>query len=156
MCSSRYRFQDVKALTIAIVASAAISFIQQLPALSSVPDFAEGQEWLIKSIPAGSAKAIIGRIEPWRDKIAIHISIVDIPAPREAGGLRISQIAHAPIEKSAFAASVDRLVATGVAPSREFEAGYKQWKEHSGGIYTVRVAQVLELARAIQGETSTQ
>jgi hypothetical protein len=66
-------------------------------------------------------------------QIAIHISIVDIPAPQEAGAFHNSQIAHAPFEKSAFAASIDSLVATGVAPPRNFEAGYKQWREHNGG-----------------------
>ncbi len=58
----------------------------------------------------------------------------------------MSEVAHAPFEKSALLASISRLVATGVATSRDFEEGYKEWKEHNGGIYTVSVAQALGLA----------
>ncbi len=88
------------------------------PSLSAqeLPGFAVGQEWLIKSIPRGTAKVIIGRIEPWRDKVAVHVSIVDLPVRQEAGTFRITQIAHAPFEKSALTASVDKLIATGVPP----------------------------------------
>ena len=117
------------------------------PSLSAqeLPDFAVGQEWLIKSIPPGTAKVIIGRIEPWGGKVAIHVSIVDLPVRQEAGAFRISQIAHAPFEKSALAASVDKLIATGVPPAQNFDSGYEQWKEHNGGIYTVSIAQALGL-----------
>lgn len=110
-----------------------------------LPDLAVGQEWLIKSTHPGTAKVIIGRIEPWRDKVAVHVSIVDLPAPQEAGALRISQIAHAPFEKSALAASLNKLIATGVPPAENFDSGYQQWKENKGGIYTVPIAQALGL-----------
>lgn len=67
--------------------------------------FAEGQEWSVKSSTESSAKVIIGRIEPWKGKIAVHVSIVDIPTSQETGSLRISEIAHIPFEESALAAS---------------------------------------------------
>jgi hypothetical protein len=104
------------------------------------PGFAEGQEWSVKSL---AAKVIIGRIEPWRDKIAVHVSIVDIPISQEAGAPRISEIAHIPFEESALAESVDKLIATGVPPARDFDSGYRQWKEHNGGIFTVPIAEAL-------------
>ncbi len=47
------------------------------------PNFAEGQEWSIKSAPHSTIKAIIGRIEPWKNKIAVHVSIVDIPISQD-------------------------------------------------------------------------
>lgn len=123
---------------------AIIGFYGASSSAQESPDFAVGQEWLIKSIHPGTAKVIIGRIEPWRDKVAVHVSIVDLPAPQE-GALRISQIAHAPFEKSALAASVDKLIATGVPPAENFDSGYQQWKENKGGIYTVPIAQALGL-----------
>jgi hypothetical protein len=116
-------------------------------------DFTAGQEWSIKCTPPTTAKVVIGRVEPWMNKIAVHVSIVDLPLSLETGAFQISQIAHAPFEKSALAASVDKLVATGVAPSQDFEAGYRQWKEHNGGIYTVSVAQALGLGQSILNGT---
>jgi hypothetical protein len=109
--------------------------------------FAEGQEWSAKSSTQSAAKVIIGRIEPWRNKIAVHVSIVDIPASQEMGALHISEIAHIPFEESALAASVDKIIATGVAPARDFDSGYKQWKEHNGGIFTVPIAEAMALGR---------
>ncbi len=103
--------------------------------------FAEGQEWSVKSLTQSTTKVIIGRIEPWRDKIAVHISIVDIPVSQETGAFHISKIVHIPFEESALAASVDKLIATGVPPARDFDSGYKQWKEHNGGIFTVPIAE---------------
>lgn len=123
--------------------AAMVGFNDPSSSAQELPDFAVGQEWLVKSIPPGTAKVIIGRIEPWRDKVAVHVSIVDIPVSQEPGAFRITQIAHAPFEKAALAASVDKLIATGVRPAQNFDSGYAQWKEHNGGIYTVSIAQVL-------------
>lgn len=107
----------------------------------------EGQEWSIKSSTESTAKVIIGRIEPWRDKIAVHVSIVDIPVAQETGAVRISEIAHIPFEETALAASVDKLIATGVPPARDFDGGYRQWKEHNGGIFTVPIAEAIAFRR---------
>lgn len=109
--------------------------------------FAVGQEWSIKSSTQSTAKVIIGRIEPWRDKTAVHVSIVDIPVSQETDALRISEIAHMPIEESALVASVDKLITTGVPPARDFDSGYKQWKEHNGGIFTVPIAEAMASGR---------
>jgi hypothetical protein len=83
------------------VLAAIIGFCGPSSSAQELPDFAVGQEWLIKSVPPGTAKVIIGRIEPWRNKVVVHVSIVDLPVSQEAGAIRISQIAHAPFEKSA-------------------------------------------------------
>jgi hypothetical protein len=104
--------------------------------------FTRGQEWSIKSARQSSIKVIIGRVERWRDKVAVHISIVDIP-PSDSGAIRVSKIAHIPFEESTLMASVDKLIATGVSPLPEFESGYKQWKDNKGGIFTMPVSQVI-------------
>lgn len=109
--------------------------------------FDVGQEWSIKSSTGSTAKVIIGRIEPWRDKIAVHVSIVDIPVSQGMGGMPIGEIAHIPFEESALVASVDKLIATGVPPARDFDGGYKQWKENNGGIFTVPFAEAMALGR---------
>jgi hypothetical protein len=121
-------------------------FIAPSVGVTAEPDFAEGQEWSIKSSPPSTAKIVIGRIESWKNKIAVHVSIIDIPlsfsAPNPNG---LTKIDHMPFEKSALAASVDRLLSTGVAPPPNFETGYIQWKEHKGGIFTISVMQAINL-----------
>src|SRR5450432_4861642 len=79
------------------------------------PEFAVGQEWSIKSASPTTAKAVIDRLEPWHEKVVAHVSIVDLPIPQGlpgAGGTTV--IGHMPFERSAFAASVDRLLAINV------------------------------------------
>jgi len=116
-----------------------------------MPDFAVGQEWSIRSLPQSTAKVVIGRIEPWRDKIVVHVALVDIPSPPiGAAETKITEIAHAPFEESALAASVGSLIATAVTPPPDFEYGYRQWKEHQGGIFTVPISQVIALAQSLQ------
>jgi hypothetical protein len=99
--------------------------------------FVAGQEWSIKSETPTTAKVIIDRVEGWRDKTVVHISIVDIPATQ------FTRIDHLPFEESALAASVDKLLLTGVSPPAYFEAGYQQWKDHNGGIYTITIMELL-------------
>lgn len=113
-----------------------------------VPNFAVGQEWSIRSFPQSTIKVVIGRIEPCRDRIVVHVAVIDIQIP-SAGTARtkLTEIAHAPFEQSALAGSVGDLVATAVTPPPDFETGYKQWIEQQGGIFTVSVSRVVALAQ---------
>ena len=127
-------------LLLAMAAVAGPACAQPAAALS--PDFAPGQEWSIRSTTPTTAKIIIGRVEPWGgDRIAVSISIVDVPTPQ--GG--VTEIAHAPFDKSALAGSVDRLLATGVPPASSFESGYKQWRDAKGGVFTITVEKAIEI-----------
>ena len=115
-----------------------------IDAADITPKLAVGQEWSIKSSPPTTAKVVIDRIEPWRDKIAIHVSIIDIPAS-SSDQMRVTRIDHIPFEQSALVASVDKLLAIGVTPPPNFETGYNQWKEANGGIFTIPVAQAIHI-----------
>jgi hypothetical protein len=109
------------------------------------PEFAPGQEWSIKSASPTTAKVVIDRFEPWHEKVVVHVSIVDLPISQGlpgAGGTTV--IGHMPFERSAFAASVDRLLATDVPPPSSFEGGYKHWQDAKGGIFTVSVEKAIE------------
>ncbi len=114
---------------------------------SAQPDFAPGQEWSIKSASPTKAKVVIGRIESWKDKVVVHVSIIDIPIPQGipgAGG--ITSIDHVPLERSALAASVDQLLNTDTEPASGFEGGYEQWRSDvKADVFTISVAQVIEL-----------
>ncbi len=116
-------------------------------ATTPVPDFAPGQEWSIKSASPLPAKVVVGRVETWQDKTVVHVSILDVPIQAGTPGAgAITEIAHMPFEKSALAASVDRLVATGVSPSPNFEAGYEGWQSAKGGVFTITVPQAIDFA----------
>lgn len=112
----------------------------------SAPALTAGQEWSIKSSSGSTAKIIIGRVEPWRNRVCVSVSIVDIPIPLGAPGAGgVTQIAHIPFDEAALAASVDKLLATGVPPAPSFESGYKQWRDAKGGIYTISVEKAIEI-----------
>lgn len=114
-------------------------------ATSPVPSFAPGQVWSLKSTPPTTAKVVIGRIEDWNNKVVVHVSIVDIPAPKTSPGSgRSTNIGHMPFERSALANSVDRLLATNATLEPNFESGYAQWKDAKGGIFTISVPQAIE------------
>lgn len=111
-----------------------------------VPKFSPGQEWSVKSASSTTAKVIIGRVEPWGNTVSVSVSIVDIPIPQGLSGTGgVTQIAHVPFDKAALAASVDRLLATGISPAPSFESGYKQWRDAKGGIYAISVEKAIEI-----------
>jgi len=108
--------------------------------------FATGQMWSIKSTSPTTAKVVIGRIEPWGDKIAVHVSIVDVPIPSgESGAGGTTSIHHMPFEQSAFSSSVERLVATERLPAAEFQSAYDYWKAQQGGIFTIGISDAIAL-----------
>ena len=132
----------LSALVMSLLSFAAV---QAGPDTASRISFAPGQVWSIKSVPTTTAKVVICRIEPWKGKTVVHVSIIDVPIPQGvpgAGG--VTSIGDMPFDESALAASVDQLVATGASPAPSFEAGYEQWKDAKGGIFTTSVPQAIK------------
>lgn len=43
--------------------------------------FAVGQMWSLKSSDKTSPNIVIGRIEPWNDKVVVHISVINVLVP---------------------------------------------------------------------------
>ena len=138
--------KDIDRAGLRVALLAIVTFAVQVGiANAQAPDFVPGQEWSIKSASPTTAKVIIGHVEPWGNTVSVSVSVVDIPTPKGGTGAIIAtQIGHMPFEKSALAASVDRLVATGVSPLPQFESGYEQWKEAKGGIFTISVEKAIE------------
>jgi len=119
-----------------------------VPANATMPDFAVGQIWSIKSASPTTAKVVIGRIEEWgHGETAIHVSIIDIPIPQGAPGAGgVTRIDHVPFDKSALTASVDQLLTTGAPPAPGFEGGYDQWhSDKRAGVFTVSVSKAIDL-----------
>ena len=108
------------------------------PARAETPALAVGQEWSAKDTPA---KVIIGRIDATSVEDVVSVSLVDVPTE-----LGPTTFAHAPFAKSALVASLDKLLAAGVAPAADFEAGYADWKATHGEVFTVSVARAIGFA----------
>ena len=109
-------------------------------------NFAPGQMWSIKSATPTTTKVIIGRREEWGGKIAVHVSVIDVPIPSDMPGAgRTTTVHHMPFDEAALAASVDQLLVTDASPAPNFESGYAQWQSADGGIYTINVSKAVEI-----------
>jgi hypothetical protein len=112
-------------------------------AVAQTRDLAVGQEWSVKDT---AAKVVIGRIETLGRFQVVSVSILDVPTDR-----RPTTVGHAPFEKAALTASLDQLLATGVATDPNFEPGYQEWKSAKGGMFTLSVAQAIPLTLQTNG-----
>jgi hypothetical protein len=139
----------IKSLISLLVASALMiaplsAFAQSID--PARPNFSPGQMWSIKSAVPSPIRVIIGRVEPWNDKTAVHVSLtgVVIPAGFPGAGGQMG-VGHLPFDQSALAASVDMLLATDATPDPNFESGYEQWRSAKGGIFTISVPEAVGL-----------
>jgi hypothetical protein len=136
-----FPFSIAGALVAALIKSA-------VPAAVPTPELAPGQKWSIKSPTPTTAKVVIGRVEPWKDnKIAVHVSLVDVPMPSSgSNAIALTTVDHVPFDRAALAESVDQLLATNASPAPPFEGGYERWRsDKHAGIFTVSVSQAIAL-----------
>ena len=115
-----------------------------------------GQEWGYRTRPGESASTVvIGRVERTSDNAIIHISIrgLRVSNPQGDSGLA-EEIAHMPIAESSFRQSITEL--RGVAqPDPDFEDGYRQWVEASGGVFGITVAEAISAVEATLSGAAT-
>lgn len=121
--------------------------------------YAEGQVWEYRTRPADAGSLIkIQNIEAWpgapeRGPI-YHITIVGLRV--NSGTAVTNLIQHAPVSRQSLDASVTRLSASW----QEFpsaDAGIKEWREAKGGVFTISVAQIVEMheqtmRKGVQGQ----
>jgi hypothetical protein len=141
---------------VALIATAS----PQTFAADATPKFAIGQTWSLKAPAAAGVRVVIGRIDFMSGHTIIHVSVLNIPTP-DWHPQRVTDISHTPIEDTALAGSVDKVMATGSAPAAHFEDGYGQWRSARGGVFTVGVAQIIEMnfqamREAMQGQAPGQ
>ena len=129
-------------LTTALLSVAMAAFGQTSGSQSRA--LAPGQMWSIKSASPTTTKVIIGRVEDFNGRIAVHVALLDVPVPAGApGGGGTIRVGHMPFEQSALAASLNELISTGVSPGPNFESGYAQWQSARGGIYSIGVSEAV-------------
>ncbi len=105
--------------------------------------FVPGQVWSFKSRAfEPKATVTILKIEslPKIGEI-IHVRVDGIRLRNCGGGPEPTSIEHAPFTRDAINRSVGELIRVGAVPA--FEDGYENWKEHCGGVYTIRVSEMV-------------
>jgi hypothetical protein len=75
---------------------------------------------------------------------AVSVSVFDVPCPPGLGVTTID-VAHAPFDSEALARSVDKMVDDHAPTAAQYEAGYANWKQAKGGIYTISVGELPKL-----------
>jgi hypothetical protein len=102
--------------------------------------------WTYKTRPSeGSSTVTILRVETLpKVGVIVHVRIDGVRLKNCKGGPAPTTIDHAPFTKIAMDKSVSRKLRT-VSELPEFEAGYKYWLAHCGGVYTVSVADMVDV-----------
>ena len=60
---------------------------------------------------------------------------------------------HVPVSKQTLDESVTALIESNANPLPDVTEGYKQWKKAKGGVFTITVAEIIQLAEdAISGK----
>ena len=134
-----------KLVRVAVMLIAAATPSGMAAAPSAAPAFADGQIWSVKSALPTTAKVVICRVEPWDNQMVVHVSMIDVPIPKDMPGAgQTTVIGHMPFQQSALAASVNRLLATGASPASSFESGYQEWRDAKGGVFTIDVENAIK------------
>ena len=110
--------------------------------MSNASTFAVGQKWTVKN---SGMTIVIGRIDPFPGgETAVYVSVFGVPCPPNMGRTT-TDMGHAPFDGDALAKSVDKLTATNAHVADQFEAGYANWQQAKGGIFTVPVSELPKL-----------
>jgi hypothetical protein len=102
---------------------------------------------------AAPQRTVDSTYSPWQvwsyktrpsEGVIVHVRIDGVQFKNCKGGPAPTTIDHAPFTKIAMDKSVSRQLRT-VSELPEFEAGYKDWLAHCGGVYTVSVAEMVDV-----------
>ncbi|HUI83915.1 MAG TPA: hypothetical protein VL240_06815 [Candidatus Binatia bacterium] len=117
--------------------------------------FHPGQVWAYKTREdeAGSKITILKIDSLPRIGEVIHIRIDGLRLKNCASGPVVSNVVqHAPFTRDAIERSVTRLLKND-APVPDFEEGYSQWLRHCAGVYSITVAESVDIdERTLQQE----
>lgn len=108
--------------------------------------YTPGQVWSYNTRPGEASSTVtILRVERTpKLGVIVHIRIDGVQFKNCKGGPAPTTIDHAPFTKLAIDRSVGRKLKM-LPELPEFAAGYEDWLSHCGGIYTVTVAQLVDV-----------
>lgn len=114
------------------------------PQFVSDPTFRPGQVWSYKTRSGEESSTVtILRVEktPKLGTI-VHVRIDGVHFHNCTGGPSPKVLEHAPFARAALLASVIATVGS-VSKVPDYEAGYQDWLNHCGGVYTITAARVV-------------
>jgi len=114
--------------------------------ISSSGRYFPGQRWAIRGRALDpQPNVVIGRIESSTEGAVFHVSLfgVHIATPRKPPDA-VDELPHMPLSAAALDASVVQLLGSGDL-AVGFERGYSEWSKARGGVFSVSVADVLDL-----------
>ena len=107
--------------------------------------YSPGQVWSYKTrVGEASSTVTILRVEKTpKVGVIVHVRVDGVQFKNCTGGPAPTTIDHAPFTKVAMDKSVIRQLRI-VSTLPKFEAGYKDWLAHCGGVYTVTVGEMVD------------
>jgi hypothetical protein len=130
-------------------------FLALVGAQAPQPDYAVGQVWEYRTRPGDEGSLLrIQQVEesgPAPGPI-YHISVIGV---RFRQAPLSGQLAHLPVSRATLDASVTRLSAT--TPSfPDVSPGIAQWREVRGGVFTIPLAEVVDMVERMVAQQSSQ
>ena len=114
------------------------------PQTTTDSTYSPGQVWSYKARPGEDSSTVtILRVERAPTiGVVIHVRIDGVQFGNCTGGPAPTTVQHAPFTKAAIDKSVTRKLRT-ISELPAFEAGYKDWLSHCGGVYTFTLAEMV-------------
>jgi hypothetical protein len=131
------------------LALAALMLAAGAPVAPGRPAYAEGQVWEYKTRAHEAGSRV--RIHRMRDAREVgltgtiyHVGIVGVrfEGPYATSGT----IGHLPVSRATLDASVTRLADDQAIPFPPFEEGIAEWQRAQGGVFTISLAEVVDVA----------
>lgn len=123
----------------------------RLSAQPPAPKYAQGQVWEYKTRPQDAGSLLkIQRIETDGKQPVYHISVIGVHFTQAGFD---GKLPHLPVSKETLDASVTRLSPTTPDFPTNFEDGIAEWRKANGGIFTLPVAQIIEvIQQSVSGQ----
>jgi hypothetical protein len=122
------------------------------PEVAKDSKFAPGQVWGYKTRDneANSTLTILKVESIPKLGMVIHIRVDRIRLRNCTGGPEPNKFEHMPFTREAVERSVTRLLKESSVP--DFQEGYNQWRKACGGVYTITVAEAINVAEETFGK----
>jgi hypothetical protein len=105
-------------------------------------EYRVGQRWrYVAGAGDENATLVVGWIEQNPQGWVIHVSIEGARTP----------IAHMPFRPEALDVSVTHLLDERASVAAQFPSGYEQWRQASGGVFTIPVAEAVAIVTRVMG-----
>jgi hypothetical protein len=108
--------------------------------------FRPGQVWQYKTRPheEGSRLTILKVESLAKLGTIVHIRVEKVRLKNCTGGPEPDKFEHMPFTRDAIERSVTKLVKESSIP--DFHAGYDEWRNACGGVYTITVAEAIQVS----------